>query len=648
MRSRKTVSHCVASLLLLLVLVPGAWAAHKQRVIILALDQSASMVHSDPTRLRVEAAGLLAAVAGAQDQIGVIGFGDTSTWLQTPVERDRFNFKLLDSIGSTDRHTAFAPVLKAVYQYLTAQPASFLQDNQVSLVLLTDGRSDPADILPDADRSAALSIGSDNAAKLKIYTIGLGNALDENFLNQLARTSNGLSIQAASAGDLPDAFLRVAARVAALPVYARNSSPQPLQWAGKPRRVMAVFTGDHASSAQLEGRVVYRSAHVAVAEEEPSQGSAKLEWAGHGFAFLCVQEPLRFSSETEFPSAMLTDARHPLMFTLQSEHGQLKKAFFLQEAIGHLTLTGPDNQSIPLHQRGGSGQFTGELEAKSSGTFRARASLDSPYGKIETFLGDLTVSVLPVAIPQQVSAGVFDPLPRTWFQKKLTVLSTLPMGTVNLRFVPKRAIAQNSRDRLKSELSIAPGQKPILKVLLRGPVGQVHVVNYTANWSDGETDLTRRGTLRILVRQMSPAELLRHKWPWFAMLVLLVCTTGTIVFKFWPRPLQADLIVRQNGTQVLRLQLPSQLRTRMLHVSESEAGQSTGSSTAVIAGPKSRDLLSLESVRRRGRWTIIAHPRAALVPTQHGRKWTEIDLRAFHVPVFSTEDGTIQINVLYS
>ena len=648
MRSRRIVSLCVALLLLPLVLVPGAWAAHKQRVIILALDQSASMIHSDPGRLRAEAAGLLAATADAQDQVGIIGFGDTSTWLQTPVERDRFNFKLLDAIGSFDRHTAFAPVLKAAGQYLIAQPASFLQDNQVSLVLLTDGHSDPGDKLPDADRSAALSIARENAARLNIYTIGLGSDLDEDFLNQLARTSNGLSIQAASAGDLPDAFLRVAARVAALPVYVRNSSPQPLQWAGKPRRVLAVFTGDQAASAQLEGRVVYRSAHVAVAEEDPSHGSAKLEWPGHGFAFLCVREPLRFSPEGEFPATLLTDAPHPLVFTLQSEHGQLKNAFFLQEAIGHLTLTGPDSQSIPLHQQSASGRFTGELEAKSSGTFRARASLDSPYGRIETFLGDLTASVLPVSIPQQVSAGVFDPLPRTWFQKKLAVPSTLPVGTVHLQFLTKLAAGQDSRDRLNSQLSVAPGQTPVLKIVLGGPTGQVHVVDYTANWSDGETDLTRRGTLRILVQQMSPMELLRDKWPWFATLVLLICTTGTIGFKFWPRPLQADLIVRQNGTQVLRLQLPSQLRTRMLHLSESEAGQSAGSSTAVIAGPKSRDLLSLESTRRRGKWTIIAHPRAALAPMQQGRKRAEIDLRAFHVPVFSTEDGTIQINVLYS
>lgn len=649
MRSRKIDFLFVAFLLLPFVLAPGARAAQKRRAIIVALDQSASMMHSDPNRLRVEAAGLLAATAGPDDQIGMIGFGDTSHWLQKPIERDHFNFKLLDSTGSSDRHTAFAPVLKTVEQYLMAQPSSFFQDNDVSLVLLTDGRSDPADKLPDADRSAALSMAGQNATRLKIYTIGLGSDLDGNFLEQLARTSNGFWIQAASAADLPDAFLRVAARVAALPVYLRSSSPHPLEWAGKPERVVAVFTGAQAASAQLEGSVLYRSAHVAVAEEDPSRGSVEIKWPGRGTAFLCVQEPLRFSPEGEFPSTLLTDAPRPLTLTLQSPHGPLKSAFFLQSATGHLKLAGMDSQTIPLHEQDGTSRFTGELEAKSAGNFRARAYLDSPYGRVETFLGDLTASVLPVAIPQQVEAGVFDPLPRGWFANKLAIRPALPVGSVNLQFFPRGlAGTQASRDRLPSEMRIAPGQEPLLETVLGGATGQVHVVDYAATWSDGEAEYTRHGTLRILVRQMSPVELVRAKWQWIAFLFLLICTLASAAWKFWPRPLQADLIVRQNGTQVLRLRLPAQLRTRTLHVSESETGGSSGASRAVIAGPQSRELLSLESARRRGRWTIVARPSAAHAPTQQGRKWAEIDLRAIHVPVFSTEDGTIQINVLYS
>lgn len=649
MRSRKIGSFFVALFFLPLIMVPAAWATQKQRTVIIALDQSASMVRSDPARLRIEAAGLLAATENEKDQVGVIAFGDTAHWLQYPIERDRFDFKLLDQVGSSDAHTSFAPVLRSVEKYLISQPSSFFQDNGIALVLLTDGRSDPADKLADADRSAALSIAGQNASRLKIYTIGLGDDLDGDFLEHLARTSNGLSIQAASAADLPDAFLRVAARVAALPVYVRSSTSQSLGWAGRPQRVVAVFTGDQAAAAQLEGKVLYRSAHVAVAEEDPARGNAKLEWLGQGYAFLCVQEPLRFSQEGEFPATLLTDSPRPLTLTLQSPHGPLKDAFFLKSASGHLKLAGLDSETIPLHEQDSAGHFAGELEAKSAGNFRARAYLDSPYGQVETFLGDLTASVLPVAIPQQVSAGVFDPLPRAWFGKKLAMRSLLPVGTVNVHFFPKGLIGSTgSTDRIPASLHVAPGQSPTFQLVLGGSPGQVHVVDYSATWNDGVNQVTRPGTVRILVRQMSPGELVRDQWQWIAVLLLLICTAFSAVWKFWPRPLQADLIVRQNGAQVLRLQLPAQLRTRMLHVSESEAGKSSGSSTAVIAGPQSRELLSLESTRRRGRWTIIARPRAAHAPTQQGRKWAEIDLRAIHVPVFSTEDGTIQINVLYS
>ena len=222
MRSRTIELSFVALVLMPFLLVPGAWATQKQRTIIIALDQSGSMARSDPARLRVEAAGLLAATENPSDQVGLVAFGDRARWLQKPIARDRFDFSLLDKIGSSDAHTSFSPVLRAVEDYLVGQPSSFFQDNDISLVLLTDGRSDPADKAADADRSRALSIASENAWRLKVYTIGLGNDLDLDFLDRLARTSNGFSIQAASAGDLQEAFLRVAARAAALPVYVRS------------------------------------------------------------------------------------------------------------------------------------------------------------------------------------------------------------------------------------------------------------------------------------------------------------------------------------------------------------------------------------------------------------------------------------------
>ncbi|MFZ1943615.1 MAG: vWA domain-containing protein [Acidobacteriaceae bacterium] len=647
MRSRTIELSFVALVLMPFLLVSPAWATQKQRTIIIALDQSGSMLRSDPDRLRVEAAGLLAATENPNDQVGVIAFGDSARWLQKPMERNRFDFSLLDKIGSSDAHTAFAPVLRSVEDYLVGQPASFFQDNDISLVLLTDGRSDPANRLADEDRSQALSIASENAWRLKVYTIGLGNDLDLDFLDRLARSSNGFSIHAASASDLPEAFLRVAARTAALPVYIRSSSVQNLTWTGKPDRVVVVFTGEHADSLQLPGHVLYRSSHVAVAEEDAGAGKADLSWSGRGLAFLCVQEPLRLSADGEFPSALLTDAPRPIALSLTSSHGPVKSAFFLQSANAHLELAGRDSEIVPLSQQADPSRFAGELQARSAGAFRARAYLDSPYGEVETYLGDVKAVVMPVEIPQQVSAGVFDPLPRDWFQKKLTIRSLLPVGAVNLQFTPQGS-SDGPADRMSNSLQVSAGQSSKFNMMLEGDPGQVHVVDYIASWNDGTTQVARHGALRVVTRQMTVGELIRNKWPWAGAILLFLCAFGTAVWSFWPRPLQADLIVRQNGTQVLRLRLPAQLRTRMLHVSEGQVGNSAGSSRAVIAGPQSRELLSLQSTRRRGRWTIVARPRAAHAPAPQVQKSAEIDLRSIHVPVFATEDGTIQINVLYS
>jgi hypothetical protein len=647
MRSRTVELSLVALVLVPFLLVSPAWATQKQRTIIIALDQSGSMVQSDPARLRVEAAGLLAATENPNDQVGMIGFGDTARWLQRPIARNRFDFSLLDKIGSSDAHTSFAPVLSAVEDYLVGQPASYFQDNDISLVLLTDGRSDPANRLADEDRSRALSIASQNAWRLKVYSIGLGNDLDLDFLDRLARTSDGFFIQAASASDLPEAFLRVAARAAALPVYVRASAAQNLTWTGTPDRVVAVFTGDHADSVQMPGNMLYRSPHVVVADEDAAAGNTKVSWSGRGLAFLCIQEPLRLSADGEFPSALLTDAPRPITLSLTSSHGQVKSAFFLQSANAHLELAGRDSQIVPLSQQADAGRFTGELQARSAGTFRARAYLDSPYGQVETYLGDVTAVVMPVAIPQQISAGVFDPLPRHWFREKLTIQSLLPVGAVRLQFAQQRR-AEGRADRIPDNLQISPGRNSNFNMVVEGDPGQVHVIDYTATWNDGKTEITRSGALRVVARQMTVGELLQNKWPWTAAALLCLCAVGIAVWSFWPRPLQADLIVRQNGTQVLRLRLPAQLRTRMLHVSEGQIGNSGETSRTVIAGPQSRELLSLQSTRRRGRWTIVARPRAAHAPAPQVHKSAEIDLRSIHVPVFATEDGTIQINVLYS
>ncbi len=647
MRSRTIELSFVALVLMPFLLVPHAWAAQKQRTIILALDQSGSMLRSDPERLRVEAAGLLAATENPNDQVGVIVFGDSARWLQKPIARDRFDFSLLDKIGSSDAHTAFAPVLRSVEDYMVGQPASFFQDNDISLVLLTDGRSDPPNRLAEEDRSQALSIASQNAWRLTVYTIGLGSDLDLDFLDRLARTSNGFSIQAASASDLPEAFLRVAARTAALPVYIRSSSAQNLTWTGRPDRVVVVFTGDHADSLQLQGHMLYRSPHTAVAEEDAAAGNTKLSWSGQGLAFLCVQEPLRLSVDGEFPSALLTDAPRPITLSLTSSHGPVKSAFFLQSANAHLELAGHDSEIVPLSQQSDPSQFAGKLQVRSAGAFRARAYLDSPYGEVQTYLGDLTAVVMPVAIPQQMSAGVFDPLPRDWFQKKLTIQSLLPVGAVHLQFAPQTSV-DGAVDRMPDSVQVSPGQSSRFKMLLEDDPGQVRVIDYTATWNDGTAEITRHGALRVITRQMTFGELIRNKWPLVAAMLLFLCAVATGVWSFWPRPLQADLIVRQNGTQVLRLRLPAQLRTRMLHVSEGHVGNSAGPSRAVIAGPQSRELLSLQSTRRRGRWTIVARPRAAHAPAPQVQRSAEIDLRSIHVPVFATEDGTIQINVLYS
>src|SRR5207302_8645849 len=112
----------------------------KQRVLVLALDCSGSMAHSDPGRRSIEAAELLVAAADQNDQVGVIAFGDGPRWLgpQSISPRSQFQMRTLQSVGQSDQHTDFAALFREWNRFLDGEPDGYFETHEVALVVLTD------------------------------------------------------------------------------------------------------------------------------------------------------------------------------------------------------------------------------------------------------------------------------------------------------------------------------------------------------------------------------------------------------------------------------------------------------------------------------------------------------------------------------
>ena len=135
---------------LALILLPALQAAgqaqDRARVVIIALDESGSMLQSDPQRIRFEATAMLAGISSPRDQFGLLAFGDDARWVMTPVPNQPGTLgrvqKALTSMPLRDQRTDFAAPLRLAQEYLTQQPAEFFKTYEVSLILLTDGRPD--------------------------------------------------------------------------------------------------------------------------------------------------------------------------------------------------------------------------------------------------------------------------------------------------------------------------------------------------------------------------------------------------------------------------------------------------------------------------------------------------------------------------
>jgi len=190
--------------------------------IVLCIDKSGSMAsHTggiEKVRLAREAAIATLEVLSPGDKIGVVAFDGAAKWvsiLQYAQNRD----KLIDEIASirAGGGTSIYPALNSAYSALRESRAMIKH-----VIVLTDGRSQPADFKSIAERMSK--------DKITISAVGVGKDADMPFLEKLAKWGQGRSYYTDEAAMLPRIFVResiLAGRSAILeePFFPRQVGP---------------------------------------------------------------------------------------------------------------------------------------------------------------------------------------------------------------------------------------------------------------------------------------------------------------------------------------------------------------------------------------------------------------------------------------
>lgn len=162
--------------------------------LVFAIDSSGSMSWKDPNELRKAAVKNFIDTLLEKDKGAVVDFDDLAR-LVVSLTSDKQALKVavdtIDDIGGTDIYRALMASLDEVLKG---------KNSEKFVILLTDGEG--------TWRESALQRAIDN--NVTVYTIGLGNSIDESLLQRIAAQTGGKYYFASDASELDDRFGEVA------------------------------------------------------------------------------------------------------------------------------------------------------------------------------------------------------------------------------------------------------------------------------------------------------------------------------------------------------------------------------------------------------------------------------------------------------
>jgi Mg-chelatase subunit ChlD len=586
-------------------------AAEKAHLVLVAIDDSGSMKQSDPLRLRLEAATMLAMSAGPNDQFGAMRFGSDADWLfqaATHPTSDTISASL-NTLKSSDSWTNFIAPLRLAEQYLQAHD-EFSRNYDVNLVLVTDGAPDPGPAYvggPQQNGRDAIQLARALGQRgVRVYTIGLGKSVQSSFLQELAVQANGFYVPARTAPELRDAFLKVVTRIFSLPAYEQiqGASPSTIHIGRDAGIIRAyLFRESSATTISMAEKPIFADEHVAAYDMHNSGPDIKMQLSGPtngATVILCAQQPLAFEAVKATPAVLLADAVLPIQVQLLGSGEVQWGRLFMRDASVQLRLhsTGESDVVQPLYPDSATHSYRGDVPTSKPGEYDVTVRLESPYGAVDHFLGKLKVSDQAASLPIQTTIEYPSFLPalsRRLFATKIPLQYVLPAGSATIAFESAPGIEFSPQ-----QTEVSPGRDQSVSLF----TSDMHTSGtvaapFSITWNNGQQKQVRHGVLTVQLVAQNPVQFTRCHWLAIGSIALLMVAAILLL----PAPkLKGVLIVEQAQLPKRRVILDD-LRTKQVVVSESFDRDVLDREHIFVRTGVDRTLFSMRMSKTNGQWS---------------------------------------------
>jgi Mg-chelatase subunit ChlD len=355
--------------------------------LVLIVDKSGSMSGERIEMARAAAAGAIELLT-PKDYGGVVVFDNDASWavdIQPVVDRQDFRRRIASI--EADGGTNLSPAMDLALRGLSPVPAKLKH-----VIVLSDGQSSPGNYLELAMQMAQ--------AGFTVSAVGLGDGIDVEALQEIARRGNGRYYYTANSQDVPQILAKET-------VTAAKSALQEFPFAPRRARTADFLEGiDFASAPFLYGYVRTELRPTAELWLSTERGEPLLATWRHGLgragAFTSdararwAVEWLRWDGYSRFwvqtvRHLMRTDAAAPFAMNVTPEPGTDGDGFritldaldpageFVTQASGRVLVLDPtgERRTVDLAPAG-PGRFTVRVPAPARGNHHFDIRLDSP------------------------------------------------------------------------------------------------------------------------------------------------------------------------------------------------------------------------------------------------------------------------------
>ena len=197
--------------------------------VVLVMDSSGSMKHTDPRELRKPAAKLLISLLGDDDRASVVSFSDQGypVAFLTPVKGKANEAKLFAAVDRISNKGVYTNLLGAVEGAMRVIRRDPLPDRKTIVVLMTDGKMDLGDSVKNQSKSETLIndlIPQLKNLNIELHTIAFTDQSDKAYLQQLAQSTGGKFNLAQTDKQLHDVYTSI---------FEQNKQPNMLPFDGE-------------------------------------------------------------------------------------------------------------------------------------------------------------------------------------------------------------------------------------------------------------------------------------------------------------------------------------------------------------------------------------------------------------------------------